>query len=120
MTKKRQALKIAAVITALLLLAGVVSLTNLFTGYPVDYFVVNHAVQNYMEETYGETDFVAGKPERALKLGGFLVEVTSLSRPEVRFTLHFYVDGTLWEDGYQQMMQDVTAAEDTVSNDGHG
>lgn len=106
MRKSKRVLKILAVVAALLLSAGVVYLTNEVTGCPISYFVVNHAVQQYMEETYGETDFVAGKPKRAIKLGGFIVEVHSPSSQDTHFTLHVHQDGTIWEDGYAQSVSD--------------
>lgn len=102
MKTKKKVLKIAAVLTACLLLAGVLCVTNTITGYPVDYFVVNHALKEYMKENYGETDFVAGKPERMLKLGGFWVDVTSPSSPDTHFSLRFHCDGTLWQDSYAE------------------
>lgn len=99
MKKSKLILKILAILAAVLLLVGLVALTDDVTGYPVSYLRVRHAVKECMADNYGNTDYVAGKPRRAWKLGGFLVDVTSPSDPDVDFTLHFYFSGELWYDG---------------------
>ncbi len=92
--------KVGAFLLAMALLGGLVSLINTLTGYPFSYFVVKHSLDTYMEEHYADTDFVVGKPEHSLKLGGFTVEVHSPSSPDTHFSMHFYMDGSLDYDGY--------------------
>lgn len=94
-------LKVGAFCLALALLAGVVYVTNLLTGYPVSYFVVKHSLSTYMEENYSDTDFAAANPRHAFKLGRFVVDVSSPSSPDSHFTLEFDADGSLLYDGYE-------------------
>lgn len=93
-------LKAGAFLLAVVLLAGVLYLTNMLTGYPVSYYVVKHSLNTYMDEHYADTDFVAEKPEHSIKLGGFTVWVNSPSSPDTRFMMKFNSDGSLDYDSY--------------------
>lgn len=94
-------LKVGAFVLAMALLAGVVYVTNVLTGYPVSYFVVKHSVNDYMEAHYSDTDFVATNPCHVFKLGKFLVDVSSPSSLDSHFSLEFDADGSLLYDGYE-------------------
>lgn len=96
--KKR---KIAAVVLALVLLAAVVWVIDMLTGYPISCFVVNHAVSRYLSETYPELSLEHDWPDRTLKLGGFQVSVHCPGSQDTHFFLQADGDGTIQSDGYE-------------------
>lgn len=94
-------LKVGAFLLAMGLLAGVVYVTDVLTGFPVSYFRVNHSLHTYLEEHYSDTDFVATNPSHVFKLGRFVVDVSSPSSPDSHFSLEFDAAGNLLYDGYE-------------------
>lgn len=94
-------LKAGAFVLSLALAAWFIYLVDMFTGYPVSYFIVKDALDTYMEETYAGTDFIADKPHRVIKLGGFLVDVHSPSSQDSSFRIQMNCDGTIESDTYE-------------------
>ena len=99
--KKLNIKKLLALVAAVVLLIGVLWVTDLFTGYPVSHFRVKHAAEDYLEETYPGMELTLSKPERQLKLGGFTMEAGSPDDPLLHFRLQFWTDGTLAYDSYE-------------------
>ena len=97
----KKSLKIAAYILALVLIIFLVYLADIFTGYPVSYFRVKNVLDDYMQEHYSGTDFVAEKLTYSLKLGGFNADVYSPSSIDSNFSIGFYNDGTFKYDTYE-------------------
>ena len=97
-------LKIGICALALALLAGLVYLVNLFTGYPVSYFLVQNAANRHLAKTYPYTDFVAKKPEYSLKRGGFLVQGTSPTSQDSHFSLTYDLGAHLQNDTYEKQV----------------
>lgn len=112
----KKSLKIGALILALALLAGVVYITNLLTGYPISYFIVQHSAKNYMAEHYKNTDYTAEKPRYAIKLGGFMVDVHSPSSQDTSFTLQFDLYGDLTYNSYEV---EVASGQNTAARLSH-
>ena len=94
-------LKVGAFVLSLALTAWIIYLTDIFTGYPISYFVVKNASNKYIEENYQGTDFIADKPEHSIKLGGFTVYVSSPSSADSHFSLKFDNRGNLQFDSYE-------------------
>lgn len=95
-------LKTAAFCLSLVLILGVIYITDFLTGYPVSYFIVKNAACEYIEENYPDTDFTACKPDYSLKLGGFSVAVKSPSSPDSYFSLSYSKRGELKYSTYEE------------------
>ncbi len=104
----KKALKVAAFLAALVLIGILVYLVDLFTGYPVSYFRVQHAARAYMEEQYPNTDYELSSPSYSLKLGGFQFEVTAPDSTDDCFQLDFYRNGALKYDTYVESVVNRT------------
>ncbi len=95
-------LKIGAFVAALLLFGFLIYIVDLFTGYPISYFRVQHAAEQYMEDNYSGTAYVLSKPSYSLKLGDFDLEASIPNTMDHHFAINFYRDGTLKYDSYEE------------------
>ena len=110
-------LKIGAFVAALLLIGLLVYIVDLFTGYPVSYFRVQHVAEQYVEESYSGKDYVLSKPSYSLKLGGFDMKAFMPNTTDNHFSIGFYRDGTLKYDTYEQDILNKANTAMRLSND---
>lgn len=104
-------LKVGAFCLSLLLIGWLIYVIDFFTGYPVSYFRVQHAVGQYMEENYPDTDYMTSKPSYSLKLGGFQIEVSSPDSMDHHFSISFDHKGNLKYDTYEEsVLEKITTA----------
>ncbi len=58
---KKKWMKIAALIVALLIIAGLCVFANALVGNPVSKWLATRTAEKHLEEVYGDTDFVIEK-----------------------------------------------------------
>ncbi len=97
---KRKFWKIAALITALLLILGVGWFANALVGNPVSRLLAQRSAAQYLEKTYPGQQLIAEKARYSFKEEGYYVHVSSLHSEDVAFSLSFDFLGHLKYDDY--------------------
>ncbi|NLK91331.1 MAG: hypothetical protein GX274_07105, partial [Clostridiales bacterium] len=70
--KKNKVLKIFAAILAVVLISGILLITNAFVGNPISAKIAQRAVKNYVREKYSFLDLELEKPVYNFKDGSYV------------------------------------------------
>lgn len=98
---KRNGLKIAALVVALLLIVGAVLFANSLVGNPISKALAKHTAKKYMEEAYGDTDYELERVTYSFKDGYYHAFVSSPTGKDTYFTLLINGFGKLRYDNYE-------------------
>lgn len=97
---KKQILKIAALVAALALIAGVCVFANSLVGNPLSQALAKNTARKHIEKTYGNTDYELERVSYSFKDGYYYAYVTSPSNIDGDFTLYINGFGQLRYDNY--------------------
>ena len=98
---KKKWMKIAALIVALLIIAGLCVFANALVGNPVSKWLATRTAEKHLEEVYGDTDFVIEKIGFNFKDTDYYAHVMSPSSEDSSFSLRIGMWGQLLLDTYE-------------------
>ncbi len=107
---KKKALKITALVLAIVLIAGVALFANSLVGNPVSKYLVTKSAQEHLEKNYKNKDFQIEEVNYDFKTGGYYARVVSPTSIDSHFSLLFSFTGKLELDCYD----DVTSGWNTA------
>ena len=94
-------LKIAALVAALAIIAGLCVFANALVGNPVSKWLAKRTAEKHLEEVYGDTDFVIEKIGFNFKDTDYYVHIMSPSSEDSSFSLRIDMLGNLKLDTYE-------------------
>ena len=98
---KKKWLKIAALVAALAILAGLFVFANALVGNPVSKWLAKRTAERHLEEVYGDTDFEIEKIGFNFKDIDYYVHIKSPSSEDSSFSLRIDMLGNLKLDTYE-------------------
>lgn len=98
---KKKWLKIAALVAALIIIAGLCWFANALVGNPVSKWLATRTAEKHLEEVYGDTDFVIETVGFNFKDTDYYVHIKSPSSEDSSFSLQIDMLGNLKLDTYE-------------------
>ena len=98
---KRKALKIIALVLALVLIAGIGWFANALVGNPVSKYLANRSAEKYISEVYPEEDFLVREVRYDFKVGGYYAKIYSPRSIDSDFELRIDFIGKVLYDTYE-------------------
>ncbi len=98
--KRNKVLKIFAAILAVILISGILLITNAFVGNPVSAKMAQRAVKNYVGEKYSFLDLELEKPIYNFKDGSYITWAKSKTSMDTKFSIN-YRDKEVYYDSYE-------------------
>lgn len=98
---KKKGLKIAALVLALVIVAGLCVFANALVGNPVSKWLATRTAKAHLEEVYGDTDFVIEKIGFNFKDTDYYAHIMSPSSEDSSFSLRIGMWGQLLLDTYE-------------------
>lgn len=102
--------KIAALVLALALMAGIGLFANSLVGNPVSKLLAQRTAEAYLAQTYGGTDFYVEDLGFSFKDGHYYAHIKSPSSMDTWFTLYITMGGRLTQDTYPDVLSGSTTA----------
>lgn len=110
MNKRKKILKIAAAITAFVLIGAVLFFVNAFFGNPVSYFLAGYSVNQYIEENHPDSDFEIDGISYFFESTKYSVKIISPSSKDSHFFIKTDFFGQIQYNSYET---DVLKMENT-------
>lgn len=85
---KKLVLKIAAGITAAVLIGGILFITNAFVGNPVSAKIAHNAIKQYVNKNYSFLDLEVGKASYNFKDSSYMAKAKSKSNIDIHFSVY--------------------------------
>ena len=98
---KKKWMKIAALIVALLIIAGLCVFANALVGNPISKWLATRTAEKHLEEVYGDTDFEIEKIGFNFKDTDYYAHIMSPSSEDSSFSLRIGMWGQLLLDTYE-------------------
>ncbi len=98
--KRNKVSKVFAAILAVVLISGILLITNAFIGNPISAKIAQRAVRNYVGEKYPFLGLKLGKPIYNPKDGSYVVWAESETSMDTKFNIN-YRDGEVYYDSYE-------------------
>lgn len=98
---KKKWMKIAALIVALLIIAGLCVFANALVGNPVSKWLAARTAEKHLEEVYGDTDFEIETVGFNFKDTDYYAHIKSPSSEDSSFSLQIDMWGQLLSDTYE-------------------
>ena len=98
---KKKWLKIAALVAALIMIAGLCWFANALVGNPVSKWLAARTAEKYLEEVYGDTDFEIERIGFNFKDTDYYAHIKSPSSEDSSFSLRIDMLGNLLLDTYE-------------------
>ena len=98
---KKKGLKMAALVVALLIMAGIGWFANALVGNPVSKWLATRTAERHLQEHYGDTDFVIETVVFNFKDTDYYAYIMSPSSEDSRFSLRIDMVGNLRMDTYE-------------------
>lgn len=98
--KKNRMLKILGGILAVVLISGVLFITNIFVGNPISAKIAERAIRNYVNEKYSFLDLELERPVYNPKDGYYTIWAKSKTSIDTKFSIN-YRDGKVYYDSYE-------------------
>ena len=102
--KRKRALKIAALVLALALMAGVGWFANELVGNPVSRFLCRRSAEAYLAEHYPDTDFRVERVDYNFKMTCYHARIVSPSSADSSFSLYQSWTGAVYHDLYESQV----------------
>ena len=109
---KKKWLKIAALVAALVIIAGLGVFANALVGNPLSKWLATRTAEKHLEEVYGDTDFVIEKIGFNFKDTDYYAHIMSPSSEDSSFSLRIGMWGQLLLDTFESR---VLAGDNTRS-----
>ncbi|MBQ6845228.1 MAG: hypothetical protein IJO60_11420 [Agathobacter sp.] len=107
---KKKILKIAALVTAFILIVGLSWLGNALLGNPVSKMLATNTAKKYLAETYSETDFYIERITYSFKDSNYHAFIKSPSSIDTEFSLTISMFGKLKLDTYDDVLNGFNTA----------
>ncbi|MDD4569324.1 MAG: hypothetical protein PHE70_04255 [Tepidanaerobacteraceae bacterium] len=101
---KRLVLKILAALVAVLLVGGILFVTNAFVGNPITAMRANKAIKQYVDRKYSDLDLEIEKASYNFKDGSYVARAKSRTSIDTKFPV-YYRNGQVVRDGYESYVQ---------------
>lgn len=98
---KRKALKIAAFVLAVVLIAGISWFASALVGNPLSKHLANRSAEKYISEVYPEKDFMVRDVKYDFKVGGYYAKIYSPRSIDSNFELRIDFLGKVHYDTYE-------------------
>lgn len=98
---KKKWLKIAALVVALIIIAGLCWFANALVGNPVSKWLATRTAEKHLEEVYGDTDFEIERIGFNFKDTDYYAHIKSPSSEDSSFSLRIDMLGNLLLDTYE-------------------
>lgn len=99
-TTAKKPLKVLAGLAALLLIGGILYVTNAFIGNPLSALLADKAIKQYVEQNYAALELEVEKSEYGFKTGSYIARTESKTSPDTKFAI-YYRRGAIRDD-YQE------------------
>jgi hypothetical protein len=93
-------LKILAGVVALVLIGGILFVTNAFVGNPISAMMANKDIEQYVDQNYSHLDLEIEKARYEFKNAGYMAKATSKTSIDTKFAI-YYRDGKVQRDDYE-------------------
>lgn len=107
---KKKILKIAALVTAFILIVGLSWLGNALLGNPVSKMLATNTAKKHLAETYAETDFYIERITYSFKDSNYHAFIKSPSSIDTEFSLTISMFGKLKLDTYDDVLNGFNTA----------
>jgi len=97
---KKIILKILAGVVAVVLIGGMIFVTNAFVGNPISAMRANKAIKQYVNQNYSYLDLEIEKAKYDFKNAGYMVKAESKTSIDTKFTI-YYSKGKVQRDDYE-------------------
>ena len=98
--------KVIAISVAIVLIIGLLILTNAFVGNPISKIMVTNNAQKYIEATYPNTDYEVERVVFNFKTGGYTAYIQSLSSQDTYFDVDYSIRGKIKYDNFSTRVSD--------------
>lgn len=95
-----------AISVAIVLIIGLLILTNAFVGNPISKIMVTNNAQKYIEATYPNTDYEVERVVFNFKTGGYTAYIQSLSSQDTYFDVDYSIRGKIKYDNFSTRVSD--------------
>lgn len=96
----KKGLKVIAGIIAIILILGILFVTNAFVGNPISAKLAERAINKYIEESYASLNLQVEKPVYNFKDGAYMARVKSNTSIDTNFSVQ-YRNGEVYYDSYE-------------------
>lgn len=103
--KTKKALKIIALVLALVITAGLAFFANALVGNPVSEYLAKSAAQKHIQAAYPDKDYYIDRITYNFKDGDYHVFVESLSSPDSSFSISVDFVGKIRWDSYESRVE---------------
>lgn len=102
---KRKALKIVAAVTAFVLIALILAVTNAFVGNPLSKALAGRAVGRHLEERYAGLNLEVEKVQYSFKFGQYMAFAQSTTSQDTHFSIYCDSWGNILGDDYDSYVR---------------
>lgn len=113
---KNKILKIIAGLIAILLIGGILFITNAFVGNPISARIADKAIKQYVKENYSFLDLQVEKPFYNFKFNEYISRVKSRTSIDTKFNI-YYRNGKVRYDDYDSSVLKKLNTIDRLSNE---
>lgn len=107
---KKKILKIIAFVIAIIMIIGLALFANSLVGNPISKMIATDAVSRYVQERYGDTDYVISSISYNFKDGNYLARVESPSSRDTTFAIEVSQTGKIGYDWYEYVLRGESTA----------
>lgn len=107
---KKKILKIAALVTAFILIVGLSWLGNALLGNPISKMLATNTAKKHLEENYSNTDFYIERLDFNFKSTNYYARIKSPTSIDTEFTLYISMFGELTLDTYDDVLKGFNTA----------
>lgn len=114
--KQKLILKILAGVVAVIIIGGVLFITNAFVGNPISAMMANKAISQYVDKNYSYLDIETEKAIYNFKDGSYMARAKSKTSIDTKFAI-YYSDGKVQRDDYQRYVLGMYNTLDRLSGE---
>ena len=114
--KQKLIFKILAGVIAVIIIGGILFITNAFVGNPISAMMANKAINQYVDKNYYFLDLETEKAIYNLKDGSYIVRAKYKTSIDTKFAI-YYFDGKVQRDGYQDYVLGMFHTLDRLSGE---
>jgi flagellar biosynthesis protein FliP len=96
--KDKPALKVLAGVVALILIGGMLFVTNAFVGNPISAMMANKAIKQYVDQNYSNLDLEIEKAKFDFKNAGYMAKAESKTSIDTKFAIYYSKDKVQRDD----------------------
>lgn len=98
--RKKSIVKVFAGVIAIVLIAGILFVTNAFVGNPISAMLANRAIEKYIDQNYSHLDLEVEKAIYNFKDGAYMGRAKSRTSIDTKFAI-YYRSGKVQRDDYE-------------------